>query len=153
MVMVIVTMAGRPQGICWAEDEQVMYEGSGGPDFSHGTRVSKVDLNSGRVLKYRQLPPRFFGEGITLLGDRLYQLTWRSRIGFIYDRSSLRLVGDFAYKHEGWGITTDGSSLIVSDGSATLYFYHPEGFTLSHTVTVRQRNRKTNQVSTSCERA
>jgi glutamine cyclotransferase len=72
-----------------------------------------------------RLESRFFGEGLTIWHDRLVQLTYRSAIAFFYDRRTLENNGSFAYRGEGWGITTDGRSLITSDGTATLRFLDP----------------------------
>jgi len=114
------------QGLCWDAEENIMFEGSGGPSFSHGSRISRKDLETGDTLAYRQLPKRHFGEGMCVLGDKAYQLTWRSNVGFIYDKTTLALKGQFQYQHEGWGITSDGSQLIVSDGTAYLHFWDPD---------------------------
>jgi glutamine cyclotransferase len=84
--------------------------------------LRKVCVETGSELARVDLPPELFAEGLTALGDRLYQLTWRSGQGRIYDRSSLELVGTFTYDTEGWGLTTDGRHLIMSDGSAFLRF-------------------------------
>jgi len=72
------------------------------------------------------LSDQFFGEGITVLGDRIFQLTWQSRVGFVYDKESFELLQTFVYPTEGWGLTHDGNRLIMSDGSATLHFLDPE---------------------------
>jgi glutamine cyclotransferase len=85
-------------------------------------------MNTGRVLQIHHLPGRYFGEGLTIWGDKLIQLTWKSRLGFIYNLKTLRLIGQFSYSTEGWGLTHDRERLIMSDGSATLHFLHPETF-------------------------
>lgn len=128
------------QGIHW--DNGIMYEGSGGPSFSHGTRISRKTLETGDTISYRQLPERHFGEGVCVLGQRLFQLTWRSNIGFIYDKDTLELQGQFEYKHEGWGMTTDGKQLIVSDGSAYLHFWDPDTFEETRKVLVTHLGKK-----------
>jgi glutamine cyclotransferase len=74
------------------------------------------------------LPDQYFGEGITLWNDTLVQLTYQSRIGFVYDRESFEVRRTFGYQTEGWGITHDGTHLIMSDGTSTLYFRDPESF-------------------------
>jgi glutaminyl-peptide cyclotransferase len=102
-----------------------LYEGTG----LHGcSSIRRVELETGTVLQRYDLPWRYFGEGLTLWGDKLIQLTWRSKTGFIYDRRSLRLLSTFSYPTAGWGLTHDDSRLIMSDGSATLYFRDPNTF-------------------------
>lgn len=104
-------------------DGGYLYEGTGGEGRSS---LRRVELNTGRILQEYRLEDRYFGEGITVLKDRIFQLTWRNREGFVYDRSSFRRLHTFRYDHEGWGITHDGRRLIVSDGSATLHFIDPQ---------------------------
>ena len=101
------------------------YEGTG----LHGrSSLRKVDLASGRILKEIRLEPSRFGEGITIFGDRIVQLTWLSRVGFVYDKNSFRIRKTFAYPREGWGITHDGRRLIMSDGTSGLHFLDPKDF-------------------------
>jgi glutaminyl-peptide cyclotransferase len=94
------------------------YEGTG---LYGQSALRKVELRTGRVLKSHPLPKEYFGEGITLFKNRIYQLTWQNQKGFIYD-ANLKPVGSFAYQTEGWGITHNGRQLIMSDGTANLYF-------------------------------
>jgi len=75
-----------------------------------------------------RLSPQYFGEGITLYGDRIIQLTWKSNIGFVYDKATFKLLSEFSYPHQGWGITYDGGHLIISDGSSRLRFLDPDTF-------------------------
>lgn len=82
--------------------------------------VRKVDLDSGRVLQRIDTPPPYYGEGIVAWHDRLVQLTWRNRQGFVYDLATLQPRTRFAYSGEGWALTTDGSVLYMSDGTATI---------------------------------
>ena len=84
--------------------------------------LREVDLSSGRVVAQRRLSSQRFGEGLAAVGDRLFQLTWRSGIGIIYDAASFRPLAEFEYAGEGWGLTYDGDQLIMSDGSAFLSF-------------------------------
>lgn len=118
------------QGLVFADGS--LYEGTGGGAklTSHPALSSlrKVELESGRVLERATLDARYFGEGIALLDDRLYQLTWQERTAFLYERAGLVRVGQFAYPTEGWGLTTDGVELWMSDGTATLYRRDPESF-------------------------
>lgn len=117
------------QGLVYAGG--VLYESTG----RHGaTTLRRVDLESGEVLQIRLLPERYFGEGLALFQDRLYQLTWREQVGFVYDRATFRLLRTFSYATEGWGLCHDGQRLILSDGSATLRFLDPD--TLQETGSV-----------------
>lgn len=85
------------------------------------------DLASGKVLKSVPLPARFFGEGTTIMGEQIVQLTWREGTGFVYDLE-LKPLRQFNFTGEGWGLTYDGQNLIQSDGSAQLYFVDPQTF-------------------------
>ena len=87
--------------------------------------LRKVDLESGSVLQEVSLPTSLFGEGIVPFGDKIYQLTWQSGLGLIYDRDSFDLAGQFRYSTEGWGFAQDGKYLIMSDGTSNLYFWDP----------------------------
>jgi glutamine cyclotransferase len=109
------------QGLAFAGGH--LYEGTGQEGRSS---LRRVELKTGRTLQEFKLENRYFGEGITVLNDRIIQLTWRSRVGFVYDRASFRRLNSFRFDHEGWGITHDGRRLIVSDGSATLHFLDPK---------------------------
>jgi glutamine cyclotransferase len=103
----------------------ILYEGTG---LWGESTLRKVDLESGEILKLYSLPPQYFGEGITIYGDRVIQLTWREETGFVYDKDSFEWLETFTYTTEGWGLTHDGTRLIMSDGTATLYFWDPETF-------------------------
>jgi glutamine cyclotransferase len=90
--------------------------------------LRRTRLETGEVTELRALPAEYFGEGLTLFGSRIIQLTWRSRVGLVYDASSLEPLGTFPYSTEGWGLTHDGERLIMSDGSARLHFLDPKTF-------------------------
>jgi glutamine cyclotransferase len=111
------------QGLVFADG--VLYEGTG---LRGQSGLRKVDLKTGNILRVRQLSAHFFGEGITIYGNRVIQLTWRAKVGFVYDRQTFQLLETFNYPTEGWGITHDGRSLIMSDGTSTLYFLDPQTF-------------------------
>src|SRR5580765_2804969 len=102
-----------------------LYEGTG---LEGHSSLRKVDLATGKVLQHADLPEKYFGEGITLWKNKLIQLTWRTKIGFVYDLATFKQINTFTYTREGWGITHDGKRLIMSDGSSTLYFWDPETF-------------------------
>lgn len=103
----------------------VLYESTG---LWGQSSLRKTDLETGEILQLHTLPSKFFGEGIVAYKDRIIQLTWRSGIGFVYDRESFDLLQTFSYPGEGWGITYDGDRLIMSDGTSALYFMDPENF-------------------------
>jgi glutamine cyclotransferase len=109
------------------------YEGTGQYGSSS---LRKVELETGNVVQIHRLPLQFFGEGITIYENRIIQLTWQSRLGFIYDKHSFRVLRKFRYPTEGWGITHDGKQLIMSDGTSTLYFLDPETLTQVGTLQV-----------------
>src|SRR5204863_4790009 len=90
--------------------------------------LRKVTLETGNVLQTYALPDRFFGEGVTIYGNKIIQLTWRSNVGFIYDKDNFALLTTFNYPTEGWGITHDDKRLIMSDGTSTLHFLDPETY-------------------------
>lgn len=119
------------QGLTFDRGE--LFEGTG---RNGASSLRRVDLESGEILQRRNIGARFFGEGITVLGSRIYQLTWQSHIGFVYDRDSFEQLRTFFLPGEGWGLTDDGEQLIVSDGTATLRFLDPETFSEKRRVTV-----------------
>ncbi len=125
------------QGLVYDPDTGRLWEGTG----LHGlSTLREVALETGAVLRYLRLSETLFGEGVTLYQDRLIQLTWRARIGFVLDKHSLELLGTFDYPTEGWGLTHDGRRLIMSDGSATLYFLDPDRLEMTGRVEVRDEN-------------
>jgi len=113
-----------------------LYEGTG---KRGGSSLRKIELKSGDLISSLALPAEYFGEGITGFEDKIIQLTWTSRTGFIYDKKSFRLINKVRYPTEGWGLTTDGSRLIMSDGSATIYFLTPN-FNESNRIKVYDNN-------------
>lgn len=121
-----------------------LYEGTGRRGESS---LRKVDLASGEVLEQVKLPDAYFGEGIAILGGRIYQLTWLSGEGFVYDLATLEATGRFRQLTEGWGLTHDGDSLIQSDGSARLYFLDTGSLELLRDVEVRERGRLVDQIN------
>ncbi|HEY8520046.1 MAG TPA: glutaminyl-peptide cyclotransferase [Gammaproteobacteria bacterium] len=99
--------------------------------------VRLVDLETGNVEKGRRLGPGFFAEGIAILGDRLYQLTWQNRVAIVYDVGTFDVLETFQYEGEGWGLTHDGRQLIMSDGSSEIRFLDPATFEVERTIVVR----------------
>lgn len=125
--------AAFTQGLAFHNGQ--LYEGTG----LHGlSSLRQVDLETGQVLRQVDLDRAYFGEGIEVLGNRIYQLTWKSNTGFIYDLDTFEHIGTFTYPTEGWGLTFDGTDLILSDGSHRLYFHEPETFALRRSVEVRE---------------
>ena len=122
------------QGLIYQND--ILYEGTG---LWGRSSLRKVELETGNVLQILALSNQFFGEGITIFDDRIIQLTWQSRTGFVYD-DDFDLLQTFNYPTEGWGITHDGTQLIMSDGTSTLYFWDPETFTETNRIEVYDEN-------------
>jgi glutamine cyclotransferase len=101
----------------------VLYEGTGrenGP-----ATLSKLEIATGAVLQRCELPVDFYGEGVTIFGDAIYQLTWKSHVGFVYDKASFAFRRAWSYPTEGWGLTHDDTRLIMSDGTSRLHFLDP----------------------------
>ena len=98
--------------------------------------LRSVELETGKVLKKVDVPSPFFAEGITLLNGKIYQLTWQHQLGFIYDYETFQKTGQFSYTGEGWGLTNDGRSLILSDGTNRLKFLDPDSFRVTKTIAV-----------------
>ena len=96
--------------------------------------LRRVDPATGKVLQRVDVAKEFFAEGLAVLGDEAFQLTWENHRGFVYDRTSFRLKREFTYATEGWGLTTDGQSLIMSDGTDQLQFLDPVTFEVKRTV-------------------
>ncbi len=120
------------QGLVWHDG--TLFESTG--LYGH-SQVRRVDPATGVVRQAVSLPPDRFGEGLTLLRGRLYQLTWEHEVGYVYDASDLAKIGSFRYRGEGWGLTTDGHHLIMSDGSETLRFMDPETGRVTRRLAVR----------------
>ena len=97
-----------------------------------------VDMKTGKINTKVELDKTiYFGEGITVLNNKIYQVTYKNQVGFIYDATSYKKIGQFNYKNkEGWGLTTDGTSVIMSDGSNVLTYFNPDGMTVSKTLSV-----------------
>jgi glutamine cyclotransferase len=111
------------QGLVYADS--LFYESTG---HFGASAVRKIDPITGAVLKVRNLSSAFFGEGLTLFQNKIYQITWQARTCFVYDKDTFDIVGQFTYSTEGWGLTHDGTNLVMSDGTATLYFRDPTTF-------------------------
>lgn len=103
------------QGLAWYHG--FLYEGTG---LEGRSSLRRVRLTTGDVLLQVNLAPEYFGEGVTVLKDRILQLTWKAGTGFIYSASDFRLLRQFTYAGEGWGLANDGTNVYMSDGSADI---------------------------------
>jgi glutamine cyclotransferase len=112
-----------------------LLEGTGNRGKS---KLAKVDLKTGKAISEMKLDSIYFGEGITVLNDTLFQLTWTEKVVFVYSAKDFKKIRQFSINTEGWGITHDGKNLIVSDGSNNLYFYEPSTFRLLRTQGVTE---------------
>jgi glutamine cyclotransferase len=115
----------------------ILYESTGRFGYSS---LRKVELETGAVLEIHDLPPEYFGEGITIFNNKIFQLTWQSYTGFIYDKENFLLLENFYYSTEGWGITNDGKHFIFSDGTAVLHFLNPETYEEVKQIEVKAEN-------------
>ena len=123
------------QGLFWHDGS--LYESTG---LNGKSTFRKVDLQSGQALTKLPFNKKYFVEGSVILGDKLYILTWTNKVIFIYDANTLEYLSTYSYPREGWGLTTDGKSLISSDGSSRIYFLTPElKFERSINVTLNGR--------------
>jgi glutamine cyclotransferase len=98
--------------------------------------LREVDIATGRVVKQVAVPAQYFAEGAVALNGKIFQLTWQNHVGFIYDADTFAKLGEFHYEGEGWGLTTDGQSLILSDGTNRIRFLDPTTFRVTRTIDV-----------------
>ena len=130
-------VASYTQGLFFHEGE--LYESAG----QYGeSSFRKVDLATGRVLKRMNFESRYFAEGACVLNGRRYVLTWQEKECFVYDIATWERLGTLRYLGEGWGLTTDGKSLIMSDGTSTITFRDPETFVVERSISVTLRGQK-----------
>lgn len=115
-------------------DAGFLYEGTG---LRGESSIRKVSLETGEAVQIKKLPSSYFGEGIAVQGDQLIQLTWKSKVGFVYALDTFERIGDFSYLGEGWGLTHDGERFIMSDGTARLRFLDLDTFDTIGQVYVR----------------
>lgn len=125
------------QGLVW--DKGKVYESTGLYGYSS---LRLVDLETGRVERKRDYPRQIFAEGITVFQEAVYQLTWKNNRVFQLGKQNFSLIRSWPFPGEGWGITHDGRSLIVSDGTATLYFFDPETLIEQRRIIVHDSGRK-----------
>ena len=125
-------------------DRGVLYEGTG---QETGSSLREVELTTGKVLRQLNLEPPLFGEGITLFGERIYQVTWRSKVGFVYDKTTFSQINRIYYQSEGWGLTTMNDMIVMSDGTNVLWFMEPEMFTVVSRLEVYDNEKKADQLN------
>jgi len=130
------------QGLVY--DNGVLFEGTG---QETGSSLREEELETGRVLRQLNLDDALFGEGIALYKDRLYQVTWKSKIGFVYNKSDFKLINKIYYSTEGWGLTTINDRIVMSDGTNILYFFEPEMFTVTSKIEVYDNEKKVDQLN------
>lgn len=103
----------------------------------HGeSTLRKVDLATGKVLKSYSVPEEYFAEGMTILSDKIYQITWQENTAFVYDLN-FKLLKELKYAGDGWGLTNDGTHLIMSDGTQVIRFMNPETFETERTIEIK----------------
>lgn len=134
--------ASYTQGLYY--EDGFLYEGTG---LNGQSVLKQVDIATGEAMREVALPDQFFGEGIARFGDLIYQLTWQAHFGFLYDKDTFEVAGRFSYPTEGWGLTTDGTYLVLSDGSSSLFFKDPETFQDVRRVEVRDGDRSVDQLN------
>jgi len=122
----------------------VFYEGTG---LNGHSELMAIDPASGQVLQHVALSAQYFGEGIVDWGPNIYEWTWESHIGFVYDRFSLRVIGQFHYTGEGWGMTRTDREIITSDGTSTLRFRDPKDFKETRHIVVKDNGRAIEQLN------
>ena len=130
------------QGLVFTDG--VLYEGTG---IAGESSLRKVDLTTGAVLQQRNLSSSDFGEGITIVSNTIYQLTWQNGFAYTYDKISFTPIVTFNYDTQGWGLAYDGARLIMSDGTSTLYFRDPATFAVLGQVTVTDNGAPINMLN------
>jgi glutamine cyclotransferase len=129
--------AAFTQGLFYDNGE--FFEGTG---QESGSTLREVELESGKVIRQHNLDDSLFGEGIALYRDRIFQVTWKSKVGFVYNKSDFKLINKIYYQTQGWGLTTMDDKIIMSDGSNVLYFYEPDMFTVISKIEVYDNEKK-----------
>jgi glutamine cyclotransferase len=155
LLLCLPTIAGAADKIAWELLGKLPHSRSDfvqGLEIRHGklfqgtgiwgqSKVQVFDLKSGRLLREQALPNRYFGEGITVFGDKVVQLTWRTRRGLVFNRDDLRPLEEFSLPGQGWGLTNDGDRLIYSDGSHLLRYILPGSWTMDGTLAVTREGK------------
>ena len=123
------------EGLIWLNNS--LYESTG---MNKQSKLLRVNLETGKAFQKIILPDIYFGEGISVLNNKIYQLTWREHKVFVYDMNFKKLPQEFEWPFEGWGMTTDGKHLIINTGGSNLYFVNPETFKIERTLGVTDQN-------------
>jgi len=134
--------AAFTEGLVWYNNQ--LFESTGETGHSN---IRKVELKTGAVQQKVDIDKKLFGEGITIMNDKIYQITWQSKIGFVYDVKTMHQTQSFTIDTEGWGITNDGKQLIISDGSSNVYFLDPHTFQKIKIITVSDNNGPVNNIN------
>jgi glutamine cyclotransferase len=130
------------QGLVFLEGN--LLESTGEVGYSS---LRRVEMDTGKVLQRVDVPAPYFAEGITLLKGKIYQLTWQHQEAFVYDALSFEKTGKFNYQGEGWGLTNDGQSLILSDGTNQIRFLDPDNFQVKKTIAVLDGPTPVNEIN------
>jgi glutaminyl-peptide cyclotransferase len=130
------------QGLVY--DKGVFYESTGQMTSSS---LREVEPETGRVIRQHNLDASLFGEGIALYSDRIYQVTWQNKVGFVYDKLTFKLINRINYSTEGWGLTTIGNKIVMSDGTNVLCFYDTDMFTVLSRIEVYDNEKKVDQLN------
>jgi glutamine cyclotransferase len=125
-------------------DNGKLYEGTG---QEAGSTLREVELETGKVLRQHNLESSLFGEGITLYKNKIYQVTWRNKVGFVYEKATFSVINRIYYQTEGWGLTTVDDKIVMSDGTNVLYFFEPEMFTVTSRIEVYDNEKKVDQLN------
>jgi glutamine cyclotransferase len=121
-----------------------LYESTG---LYSASKLLKIEITTGKILEKHSLPSQYFGEGLTIFNKHLYQLTYQEHRGFVYDKKSFHLKNYFTYPNQGWGLTSDDKSLIMSDGTSNLSFLNPTTFKPMRSVSVRVKDNQINHLN------
>ncbi len=130
------------QGLVY--EDGFLYEGTG---LFKQSMLIKRDLKKDRIVKRLRLPNQYFGEGVAVFGEKVIQLTWKSEIAFVYDKTTFRELEQFTYSGQGWGLTSDGTRLILSDGTSTLRFLDPNTYAEMGRIRVFNGRRPLRQIN------
>lgn len=123
------------EGLLWFNN--TLYEGTGNKGES---KLMKIDINTGKASQEVKLDAKYFGEGISILNNKVYQLTWQEHKAFVYDLNTFKKIQEFDWPYEGWGMTHDGKNLIIGTGSNSLYYVDPNTFKILKTVGISDNN-------------